>query len=376
VRRATANPYHYGTPVVDEHFAGRDEELAALVSRLRNGINVVLLSPRRFGKTSLLLRAERSLADDGAATVHVNVLRCRDVATLAGQLATNAYRAQGARWHRARQAVPAFLQRIRATPSITFDGDQPKFTFQAGLAAADADGVIADVYALLDDLSGRRPAALVLDEFQAVVSLGPHLPALLKSLADEHPGVALVVAGSRKHVMEDLVSAPNAALYGMAERIELGPLPAKVMTSYLRRRARAGRKPMTAEVAGLVVDLASPVPNDIQRLAYEAYDVAGDVIDDAAVRRGLDRAVAHEAVTYAERFERLAPGQRRVVVALAENSETSPYSGAFAARTGLANASSVSKAISALEADELVIERDGALAVSDPFFAAWLRESP
>lgn len=369
------NPYHYGTPVEGEHFAGRADELAALVSRLRSGINVVVVSPRRFGKTSLLLRAERVLAEEGAPAAHVNVLRCRDVSALAGQLATATYRLPGARWHRARQAVPDFLRRIRTPPTITFEGDQPKFSFEGRLVAEDADDVIADVYASLAEVASKRPAVLVLDEFQAIVDLGRHLPALLKSLADAHPGVALVLAGSRKHVMEQLVSAPDAALFGMAERLELGPLPDEVMVGYLRERAEVGRKRMSEDVARLIVALASPVPNDIQRLAYEAYDAASGAIDADAVRRGLDRAVSHEAVTYAERYERLAPGQRRVLLALAEDPAAEPYSAAFAARAGLANASSVSKAVSVLVAEEVVIERAGALVVSDPFFAAWLRMS-
>lgn len=52
------NPFHYGTPAEGEHFAGRETELAAILSRLCAGINVVVVSPRRYGKTSLLLRAE------------------------------------------------------------------------------------------------------------------------------------------------------------------------------------------------------------------------------------------------------------------------------------------------------------------------------
>ena len=45
--------------------------------------------------------------------------------------------------------------------------------------------------------------------------------------------------------MEQLVSAPSAALYGMAEPIALGPLPEEVMAAHLRSRAAAGRKPMS-----------------------------------------------------------------------------------------------------------------------------------
>lgn len=371
--RRQKNPYHYGTPAEGDHFVGRQEELAALVSRLRNGINVAVTSPRRYGKTSLLLRAERELAAEGGAVLHVNVLRCRDEAALAGELAGDAFRVPGGRWHRARQAVPDFLGRIRGTPTVTFDGDHVKFGYESRLAPSDTDGIIADVYSLVGELARKRPAAVVLDEFQAIVDLGEHLPGLFKSLADAHPNVALVVAGSKKHLMDQLVAAPTAALYNMAQRLALGPLPDDVMGAYLVVRAAVGGKRMSAAVASLIVELAGPVPNDIQRLAYEAYDYAAATIDDAAVHGGLARVVAHESDTFAERFERLAPGQRRVLFALAEQPTDAPSSARFIARTGLANHSSVRKALTVLEHEELVIRRSGRLEVSDPFFAAWLR---
>lgn len=371
--RREVNPFHYGTPAEGEHFAGRETELAALSSRLRTGINVVVISPRRYGKTSLLLRAEQELREEAAAIVHTNVLRSRDLATFATQLATQTFRVPGGRWHRARQAVPEFLRRLRTRPAVTFEGEHPKFSFDARLGARDADELLADVYSLLGDLATSRPAALVLDEFQAIVELGKHLPALLKALADEHPKVSLVLAGSRRHLMEQLVSTPNSALYNMAEPITLGPLSEDVMSAHLHSRATAGGKVMSEQVARLIVELAQPAPNDIQRLAYEAYDLAGEVIDERAARAGLAAAVEHDGPAYAERYEMLSPGQRRVLSALAEEPTERPSGAAFLARTAMANASSVKKALDALRAAELVVAREKALVVADPFFAAWLQ---
>lgn len=367
------NPYHYGTPALDEHFTGRNDELAALVSRLRDGINVVVVSPRRYGKTSLILRAEHEIERDHAAVVHVNVLRCGDLDTLAAQLASQAFAVPGGAWRRGADAIKEFLKRFRVTPTLTVEGDVPRLLFEARLAESDAESVIEDVYRVLAETAERRPAVLVLDEFQAVVDIAPRLPKLLKALADAHSNVSLVVAGSKQHLMNALIASPDAALYGMAERFALQPLPDDVMAAYLRKRARAGGKSMSEEVARLVIDLARPAPNDIQRLAYEAFGAAGERMDEAAVRTGMQRAVAHEAATYAERVERLSVGQRRVLAALAHEPVEQPHAAQFVARTRLANASSVRKALDVLEADELVARRGGAVVVADPFFAAWLR---
>jgi uncharacterized protein len=370
-----SNPYHYGTPVSGDQFAGRTDEAAALSARMRDGINVVVTSPRRYGKTSLLAKTTGMLVEGGGAVVSVNVLVCRDLPTFAARLATAAFGVKGGRWHRLRESAAEFTRRLRVTPTVTFDGDTPRFTFAAGLATEDADAVIEDVYALLGELSAKRPAALVLDEFQAITDLGTHLPGLFKALADSYPTVSLVVAGSKKHLMERLIGERGAPLYGLAERLALDVLPAPVMTDFLRRRASDGGKSMSVDTAELIVALAGPVPNDIQHLAYEAWAGAGRSVTAADVQAGLARALAHEASLHADRFEALSPGQRRVLSTLATTPAAEPYAAAFVRVVGLANAASVRRALEALATDELVVHRDGVYRVADPFFSAWLSQT-
>ncbi|MGH9124667.1 MAG: AAA family ATPase [Acidimicrobiales bacterium] len=373
------NPFHYGTPVQGEQFTGRERELAAVTARMRDGINVVLLSPRRYGKTSLLLRAEAKLAQSRppGALVKANVLRSRDLVALIGQLASGVYQLPGGRWHRTRQALPEFVRRLRMRPTVTInDHGQPVFAFEPAVAGLEADTVLADLYALLDEQSAHRPAVLVLDEFQAIVDLGAHLPNLLKSLADDHPAVSLVLAGSKRHLMERLVDAENAPLYGMAQKIELGPIPDDIMTHFLCARAAAGGKQMDETAAAAAIDRAGPVPNDIQRLAYEGYGLADRVVDDTALALGLDQAVAHEAAIYSEVFAARSPGQRRVLVRLATEDHQHVYSSSFARTVGLAGSNSVKKVIDSLVEDELVARRNESWQITDAFFAAWLRLDP
>ena len=372
------NPFHYGTPATGPNFAGRSVELAALLSRMRSQVNVVLVSPRRYGKTSLILRATGILASGRprAAVVSTNVFLCKDLATLAGRLVTGLYRVPGGRWHRARAGVPEFVGRLRVAPTVTFDADgRPTFAFAPGLASTDADTLIADVYTALAHEATGRPAVLVLDEFQAITRHGEHLPRLLKGLADQHPSVCLVVAGSRRHLMERLVTDDGAPLYGMAQRLAVGPIPDLVMLEYLSQRAEAGGKPLAAGGGELVIALAGPVPNDIQHLAFEAYELAGRRITTDAVRAGLERAVAHESDLYAERLAAMSPGQGRVAVSLAAGDPGPIFTGSFARTVALAGGQSVKKAIDALAADETVVQRDGRWVVGDPFFAAWLRQA-
>jgi hypothetical protein len=173
--------------------------------------------------------------------------------------------------------------------------------------------------------------------------------------------------------MEELVIRDHAPLFGMAQRLALGAIPRAEMLSYLTERAAKAGRPFDADAAEHLLDIAGPVPNDIQHLAYEAFDAAGARIDMAAVNRGMARAVAHDSILYAENLARLSPGQGRVLAEIAAGPPDEPYSAAFARSVGLATGSSVRKSLQPLMQNEDVAERDGKLVVTDPFFAAWLR---
>lgn len=367
------NPYHYGSPVTGDQFAGRHTELRALRDRMRDGINVVVVSPRRYGKTSLLNRAAEHAANGGAAVASVTAMGVADMASFAAQLLARVYHVKGARWHRTKHAVPEFLTRIRVTPTVTFDGDRPVFGLTPSLGVADLDSVIADSYELLAELSERKPAVLVIDEFQDVLNLAEHLPALFKSLADRHPAVSLVVAGSKRHVMHQLTLDATGPLYGMATTLALSAIPAAEMSDFLIRRANAGNKELAVGVADRIVELAGPVPNDIQYLAYEAYGAAGRRITARDVETGLQLAVEHEADFNAWRFDALSAGQRRVLTQLARQPTAQPYSDDFRRATNVRSPGALRNALHPLLDQDLVASVDDTYRVTSPFFAAWLR---
>jgi len=371
---ATRNPYSYGGPVSGPHFIGRDAEVADLVSRMVSGISVVVTAPRRYGKTSLIDRAAELVCEDHGAVISVNLMHCPWLDTFASCLVAGAYATEGGRVRRARQGLPELVRRLRVQPALTLDDTgKPRFTF-GGLAERDAIVVLDDVYAILSSLAAQRPAVLILDEFQAVGELGGGLAPALKALGDQHPKVSLIVAGSRQHLMDALVLSRGAPLYNMAERLALGPIDERVMVRYLVGRARHGAKDMTEAAAERICELAGPVPYDIQRLAYEVFDRAGDRIASSDADDGMSGVIRREDPNFTDGFSRMSIRHRRVLVGIAVRGRVGqPYTAEFAREVGYAGPPGVRRAIEALGAHEAISERQGALVVADPFFAEWLR---
>ena len=316
------NPFRYGSPVTGDNFAGRKIELQALIERVTQGINVSVVSPRRYGKTSLLLAAEATAGRAGVAIVHVNVLAQPAPGRFASALATGYARTRHHLLQRGAAAIAELRGRFRIAPIFEVGDDgRPKLSFAPSLAEPDAISVLEDVYRLLAE--GDRPPVLVLDEFDSIVDIEPRAADVLKGLADTYPRLSLVVAGSR------------------------------------RRMANA------------IVERAGPVPNDIQHLAFETFVVAGDVIALEDIDAGMAQAVALNAATYADAWHQRSAVQRRVLAALAREATPEPFGGSFARRTGLAP-SSVQRAIEALSQDDWVVATEGTWYLTDPFFTRWV----
>ena len=373
--RRPLEPFHYGSPAGADHFCDREDVLGDVVSRMLAGANVILLSPRRYGKTSLLLRAIDEVRRRGGASGYVSLIRCSSRREVAEAVASGVINGPLGRLTRGRENLKELLRDLRVAPVLGVDpGGSFTLTFAGSTAATDWSAVLEDALRLLGRRSRQRPTSLVLDEFQRVVEIDEALGGVFKAVADELRDTSLVIAGSKRHLMHRLASGPGAPLLGMGERISLDVIDPTAMTDHLVARAGAAGKPMTRPAAELIYAAVDGVPNDVQRLAFEAFVVAEGRIDEEVVSIALERVVGHQAIDFAELYERLAPTQQRVLRALAREPTSAVYSSAFLHAVDASNSNAVRAALDVLGSRELLRRRDGDWVVGNAFLRAWLCE--
>ncbi|MGH9043033.1 MAG: hypothetical protein ACRDZ3_22705 [Acidimicrobiia bacterium] len=370
------NPYHYGAPVEADGFCDRAAELAALSERMRSGVHAFVLSPRRYGKTSLLLEALRRFRAGGGRGGYANLLFCTTDDEVASVVLTAVAREVLRPVGRARRSLEEILRHVRVTPRVSVGPDGAvSLGFDPVVGRAPWIEVLTDAIGLLTDVDKRRPAALVLDEFQQVAAIGPKgMAGAFKALADEARGTSLVFSGSHLSVMERLTRGRGAPLLGMGELFHLDVVPEAEMVDHLVARAADGGKRLAEDVARDLFRTAGAVPNDVQWLAHAAFEAAGGrkAITGAEVAAGMAATVARQAVVFAERYEALSAAQRRVVRELARRPVEKVYAKAFLDAVRVANANAVTTALRALSAKELVRRRAGHWELTSPFFGAWL----
>jgi hypothetical protein len=375
-----ANPFSYGGVVRDAYFADREAELESLKSALRSAQNVVVVSPRRYGKTSLVQRAITSLRREGVLVAYVDLFRAPTKERLADALAQAIYEGLVSPVERAAEKARAFFSHLAVSPRVVLEtSGRVRVEFSAFERKQEVDNVLLGLLELPQRMAieRKRPVALVLDEFQEVVVIDRNLTGVMRSVFQQQDRVAHVFLGSRRHLMDELFHDKNAHLYRSARPLPLGPIAVDKFGRWIRRRFAASGVEATDEVVEAVLELTDGRPFETQQLCAFVWEQArdeGTIASSHVLAKALARLIDAETPRYVAVWDSLSQHQRTVLAAVAVDGR-SVYSEEYRLHHKLGGAGSVRSSLRALESKELVERANGDWVVADVFLAEWLRRS-
>jgi hypothetical protein len=248
----TQNPFVYGEVVPAAAFVDRVAELDRLVADLAASQKVFLISPRRYGKSSLIRHALAAMARRGALTVEVTVSSFSSyVAFLEGY--ARALVAAETRWDRARswlrEAVRSAQAEVRYTPDPTLQtpgSGSMSVSFPGVRSEREISRLAQEVFALPARLAAarKRKVTVALDEFQAVGQFdGGSVEHAMRAAVQHQRDVGYVFAGSEPTLMERMLG-PKRPFYKAGPVMRLDKIPADEFAAFIEARfARSGIKP-------------------------------------------------------------------------------------------------------------------------------------
>jgi uncharacterized protein len=373
---STVNPFRYGALALDDAFTDREQETAELKTDALNGQDVVLFAPRRYGKSSLLWRVSQELIGEGALVAHVNLMTTPTATQLAEKLARTIHEDIASPLFRAKERLRIF-QGLRIRPTVTVDPQDGSlsFSFDAGGRREDITATLERLLELPGQLAGerKRPVVLILDEFQEIVDIDANLPRLMRSVFQQQPEVAHLYLGSKRHMMEHIFSDENEPFWRSAKEIELGVIDPQPFGDYIERQFKRTGKKVAPAAVDAVLETTRGHPYATQELCYFLWQdtPAGATATDQQVIEAVGKALNSEHAHFSLVWEDASPHQRLLLRALAEESGH-PISADYRRRHALPGASSVQRALGALEKAELVGRRRGEAWISEPFLAQWV----
>jgi hypothetical protein len=371
------NPFVFGEIIDDANFVNRTDELNQLVRDLGDGQKVFLLSPRRFGKSSLVALALLKLKKRHIHTVNLTVSSYSSYTQFLEKFAEKVLRAAGP-WERVKDWATRFARQVK--PDVNINMSTGEITLSLGKGAAfDPSPIAPDVFALPGELTknaGFR-MAICLDEFQQISQFnGGSVENAIRNQVQGQREVGYVFAGSQPSLMEAMLSAKRP-FHKAGPQMFLDKIPAKdwkdSITRHFRKRGRILDDP------GLETLLASAdlIPYDVQRIAHELWDYAElknkRDLGESDVRSVIEGLVTSQSTYYELLWEQLSARQRAALQAIAYRGASEIYSQGVREEFRLGPASSVQKALQSLDSRDILDQYKGNYFFLDPLFPCWIR---
>jgi hypothetical protein len=374
------NPFNFGDLALDEAFTNRKAELAELEADILNGQNVVILAPRRYGKTSLVWRAAQRLArGERVLIAQVDLMRTASKEQLAAKLAEAIHEQIATPLFRARDRAVQVFRGLRIRPVMTVDpvDGSLAFSFTAGHATEDVEATIERLLELPAELAAERnrKVALVFDEFQEITVIDPHLPRLMRAVFQSQREVSHVYLGSRRSTMRRLFENADEPFWRSAKHVDLGVIPRDEFAAFVSDRFASTGRRAQPEVVGALLDTTRCHPYATQELSYALWEVTPPraAATPARLDAALDQVLRSENANFTRIWDEAARTQRLVLQALAKEAGAGVTSTEFRRRHGLPGSSSVQRALDALTEEEIVArDEPGSYRIAEPFLPEWI----
>jgi uncharacterized protein len=374
------NPFVYGEIVPVSAFVDREVELDRLGRDLSAAQKVFLISPRRYGKSSLVRQALRSAARGGALTVEVQVSSYSSyVAFLEGY--ARALVSAEARLDRARSWLREMLSGVR--PEVRIEPDeagrsQIAVAFPTIRTNRDVSHLAHEVFALPGRITEarRRRMVVALDEFQGIAAFnGGSVEHALRAAVQQQRQVGYVFSGSEPTLMERMLGK-SRPFYKAGPVMRLEKIPADRFAKFIEARFRAtGFKPAPG-LGSAIVDLAGNLPYDVQRLAHEVWDDVkaggGRNLDLEDLHTTLKRLLGEHEALFEGTWQRLTLAQRGTLRAAVLEEGRELLSSDVRARHRLSGSSTVQASLAALVRDDILVREGARYAVVDSLFREWI----
>ncbi|WP_448908383.1 AAA family ATPase [Hoylesella shahii] len=351
------NPFKFGTIVEGEYFTDRTEELESIKQLLNSDNHLILISPRRFGKSSLVKKAVTQVA---RPCISLNLQMVVSVEGLAAMILKEVFKLHP--WEKLKHLLSSF--RVVPTISTTPSGEAIDITFQA---TTDATVLIEDALQLVEKLSEKGESMVVVfDEFQELMGLDKGIDKRLRAIIQNQRHVNYIFLGSQESMMTEIFERKRSPFYRFGVLMHLDRIPHSNFSQYISERL-SDNFVSKGNVVEQILATTRCHPYYTQQLAALVWDMLTyKKMNEADV---VEQAIITLVRTHDFDFERIwlnfNKTDRSILMGLVN-------------RVQLANnrrlpTSTMYSSVKRLMQSGYVIKLD-TFEIEDPFFARWIRQ--
>ena len=348
------NPFKFGTIVEEEFFTDRVKEVAYIEQFVKSANHLILISPRRFGKSSVVAKA---MKQSGRKHITVNLQQVTSVPDLSAKLLKELFKLHPM------ERVRHLITHFRVIPTISTNPltGSMDVSFQPGV---DGTMLIEDVLTLLENAHSEQDRLIVvLDEFQEIIDLAPKFDKQLRSIMQNQKHINYILLGSQESMMTDIFENKKSPFYHFGEMMRLGKLPRDDFHQYLSQRFAECYPESHAEIADIILNYTGCHPYYSQQLAANVWQI-GMLQPESTdpVQTAIDHIVTTHGLDYERLWMNFKRTNKWILQRLASNKPL---------QSGEHRTSTIYSALKRLQKDGYVIYSDR-YELEDPFFKEWI----
>lgn len=368
-------PFVFGVRVEGNTFTDRKEETNRLKMNFLYGVNTILISPRRMGKTSLVEKVCSLVESDTLKTAKIDAFGCRSENDFINAFATAVVRATSSKWEEWMENARTFLSRF--IPKISI-GQDPLTDFSIALEYNRANTVTEDILQLPETIAKQKGIKIVIciDEFQQIADFPDSITfqKKLRSVWQLQSNVSYCLYGSKKHMMEKMFQSQSHPFYRFGDLFYLDKISETDWVEYICDRFRVTGKEISRELASEICTVTDRYSSYVQQLAWLVWLRTDKHATKEDVEFGIDRMLDACEPLFIQQTESLSAYQMNFLRALANGVHTGFTRSEILDTYQLGTAANISRLKKALtEKDLIMMTAPKKLEISDPILALWLK---
>ena len=371
-------PFVFGVRVEGDAFTDRREETERLKANFTYGVNTILISPRRMGKTSLVDKVCSVGEGDDRIIARIDAFGCRSENDFINAFATSVVRATSNKWEEWMENAKVFLSRF--VPKISF-GQDPLNDFSLSLEYHASNQTTEEVLKLPEVIAQSKGYRIVvcIDEFQQIGDFPDSLTfqKKLRGIWQLQSHVSYCLYGSKKHMMEQMFQNQSYPFYRFGDFFYLNKIGEEDWVEYICQRFEATGKHISENLAREICLVTDRYSSYVQQLAWFVWLRTADATSATSkdVQYGIDRLLDACEPLFIQQTEDLSAYQMNFLHALVNGVHTGFTQSAILANYRLGTAANITRLKKALIEKNLVMTTAPKyLEMSDPILALWLKK--
>ena len=370
--RKIVNPFIVTGKIDPAYFCDREEESARLIRSLDNGNNLVIISPRRMGKTGLIQFCyEKPEWKKTYYTFFIDILHTSSLREFTYTLGKEIYETL---LPRSKRMTQLFMQTLKSiSGKFGFDPLSNTPTFSLELGDIDRpEYTLDEIFVYL--AKADKPCIIAIDEFQQIAKYPEkNIEALLRPHIQRSDNSHFIFAGSERHMMQEMFLSANRPFFQSSLVLSLPCIGEQVYREFANRLLASQHRSIDESTFSYIYQQSDRVTWYVQSILHGIYEHASSEITKSLVDEVILELIEEQAMTYQNYCAWLTENQQMLLGAIArEHLVSSPLSQQFISTHHLPATSSVKTALKALVDKQLVSKTPTGYLVSDRFFAKWL----